>query len=35
MMIWCPVLMEREDGSRYALHLHFTRFQARASSRRW
>ncbi len=28
MMIWCPVLMEREDGSRYALHLHFTRFQA-------
>jgi hypothetical protein len=28
MMIWSPVLMEREDGSRYALHLHFTRFQA-------
>jgi len=28
MMIWCPVLMERRDGSRYALHLHFTRFEA-------
>ena len=28
MMIWCPLLMEREDGSRYALHLHFTRFEA-------
>ncbi|MBW2269213.1 MAG: hypothetical protein JRH16_11595 [Deltaproteobacteria bacterium] len=28
MMIWCPVLMERSDGSRYALHLHFTRMQA-------
>ena len=28
MMIWSPVLMEREDGSRYALHLHFTRFEA-------
>jgi hypothetical protein len=28
MMIWCPVLMERADGSRYALHLHFTRFEA-------
>ncbi len=27
MMIWCPALMEREDGSRYALHLHFTRVQ--------
>ena len=24
MMIWCPALMERPDGSRYALHLHFT-----------
>lgn len=24
MMIWCPVLMERADGSRYGLHLHFT-----------
>jgi hypothetical protein len=23
-MIWCPVLMERTDGSRYALHLHYT-----------
>jgi hypothetical protein len=22
-MIWCPVLMERPDGSRYALHLHY------------
>jgi hypothetical protein len=22
-MIWCPVAMERPDGSRYALHLHF------------
>jgi hypothetical protein len=30
MMIWSPVLMERDDGSRYALHLHFTRFQAGA-----
>jgi hypothetical protein len=28
MMIWSPVLMERPDGSRYALHLHFTRFEA-------
>jgi hypothetical protein len=24
MMIWCPALLERADGSRYALHLHFT-----------
>ncbi|MCB0995809.1 MAG: hypothetical protein KDB21_11995 [Acidimicrobiales bacterium] len=23
-MIWCPALLERTDGSRYALHLHFT-----------
>lgn len=23
-MIWCPVLMERPDGSQYALHLHYT-----------
>lgn len=23
-MIWCPVLMTREDGSRYALFLHYT-----------
>ncbi len=30
MMIWSPVLMERPDGSRYALHIHFTRFQAGA-----
>jgi hypothetical protein len=22
-MIWCPVLMERPDGSRYALHIHY------------
>ena len=28
MMIWCPVLMERTDGSRYGLFLHFTRFAA-------
>ena len=28
MMIWCPALMERPDGSRYALHLHFTLVQA-------
>jgi len=28
MMIWSPLLMERRDGSRYALHLHFTRFEA-------
>lgn len=27
MMIWCPALMERPDGSRYALHLHFTLFE--------
>jgi hypothetical protein len=27
MMIWAPVLMERADGSRYALHLHFTHFE--------
>jgi hypothetical protein len=27
MMIWCPVLMARPDGSRYALFLHFTRFE--------
>lgn len=26
MMIWSPLLMERVDGSRYGLHLHFTRF---------
>jgi hypothetical protein len=24
MMIWCPALLERPDGSTYALHLHFT-----------
>ena len=24
MMMWCPVLMEGKDGSRYGLHLHFT-----------
>ncbi len=24
MMIWCPALLERADGSRYAVHLHFT-----------
>jgi hypothetical protein len=24
MMIWCPALLERADGSRYAMHLHFT-----------
>lgn len=24
MMIWCPALMTRADGSQYALHLHFT-----------
>jgi hypothetical protein len=28
MMVWCPALLERSDGSRYALHLHFTRFVA-------
>jgi len=26
-MVWCPALMERPDGSRYALHLHFTLVQ--------
>jgi hypothetical protein len=30
MMIWMPALMERADGSRYALHLHFTLIQAGA-----
>ena len=24
MMIWCPALLDRPDGSRYAIHLHFT-----------
>jgi hypothetical protein len=24
MMMWCPALLAREDGSRYAVHLHFT-----------
>ena len=28
MMIWCPALMERPDGTRYALHLHFTWLKA-------
>lgn len=27
MMIWSPSLLERADGSRYGLHLHFIRFQ--------
>ena len=27
MMVWCPALLERPDGSRYALHLHFTLFE--------
>ena len=27
MMVWCPALMERPDGTRYALHLHFTLVQ--------
>jgi hypothetical protein len=27
-MIWSPVLMERPDGSRYALHLHYQIFSA-------
>ncbi len=27
MMIWCPALLERADGSRYAMHLHFTWFK--------
>jgi hypothetical protein len=26
MMIWCPVLMTRRDGSQYGMHLHFTWF---------
>lgn len=26
MMIWCPVLMTRTDGSQYGMHLHFTWF---------
>jgi hypothetical protein len=28
MMIWSPTLLERPDGSRYALHLHFLRYVA-------
>jgi hypothetical protein len=28
-MIWSPILMERPDGSRYALHLHYQIFEAR------
>ena len=28
MMIWSPTLLERADGSRYALHLHFLRYAA-------
>ncbi len=28
MMIWSPTLLERPDGTRYGLHLHFTRFVA-------
>jgi len=28
MMIWCPLLLERDDGSHYGLHLHFTKVQA-------
>ena len=27
MMVWCPALLERPDGSRYAVHLHFTLVQ--------
>jgi hypothetical protein len=27
MMIWSPTLLERPDGSRYALHLHFIRYE--------
>jgi len=34
MMIWCPALMERPDGSRYALHLHFTLVQAPGFTRK-
>ena len=26
MMIWCPLLMTRSDGTRYGMHLHFTWF---------
>jgi hypothetical protein len=26
MMIWSPTLLERPDGSRYAIHLHFIRY---------
>jgi hypothetical protein len=26
MMIWSPTLLERPDGSRYAVHLHFIKF---------
>ncbi len=34
MMIWCPALLERSDGSRYALHLHFTLAQAPGFARK-
>ena len=27
-MMWCPVLMERPDGTRYALMLHYQIFEA-------
>jgi hypothetical protein len=27
LMFWCPALMERPDGSRYALHLHLVRIE--------
>lgn len=27
MMLWCPALMERKDGSNYGVHLHFTLVQ--------
>src|SRR5664280_876603 len=27
MMIWCPALMERTDGTQYGIHLHFTLVQ--------
>lgn len=27
MMVWCPALLERPDGSHYALHMHFTKIQ--------
>ena len=33
-MIWCPLLFERADGSRYAMHLHLTDIEGHGFSQR-